>query len=185
MAMYQINDATLTAIADAIRAKTGSAALIDAADFADEIEGIPGGAQDIELIMSNQPFVTQSSVSGTNTERTVRTFQMTKTGKVLFAAGTYGYTNTGANDGFFDIRKNDNSIIKQYCTTNTNTPVQIPEIDVENGDEIAIVVGFDNQHSACNFQLYSAMAIISETSASLASSEQETEPQEEQEEMQE
>lgn len=43
MADYAIHDTTLTAIADAIRGKTGSQATIDVADFASEIGSIPAG----------------------------------------------------------------------------------------------------------------------------------------------
>lgn len=43
MANYAIRETTLSAIADAIRGKTGSQATIDVADFASEIGSIPAG----------------------------------------------------------------------------------------------------------------------------------------------
>ena len=47
----------------------------------------------------------------------------------------------------------------------TTTAITIPDIDVEAGDEVDIVVGFDNAHSSCNFQLYTGIALVSEASA--------------------
>ena len=119
-----------------------------------------GGLASVSPVLSNNAFATQSGVSGTDTERTVRTITMTEAGKLVFADGSYCTSNTGANDGYFDIRLNGTSVVKQYITTNTNTPISIPEIDVESGDAIDFVVGFDNQHSSCNFQLYTAITFV-------------------------
>lgn len=116
----------------------------------------------VDPIMSANAFVTKSGVSGTDTSTVARSFTMSSAGKLIFAPGTYGFTNTGSNDGYFEIQKNGVSVVKQYCNTSTNTPITVPEISVEENDVVDLVVGFDNAHSNCNFQFYSAMVVVSE-----------------------
>lgn len=61
MAVRKINESTLTAIADAIRSKTGGSALIDPEDMADAIlsisggggEGLPSEYQEVEYIQTS------------------------------------------------------------------------------------------------------------------------------------
>ena len=113
-------------------------------------------------IMSLNAFVSKSGVSGTNTSTVVRSFTMSAAGKLVFASGSYGFTNTGSNDGYFEIQKNGVSVVKQYCNTSKNTPISIPEISVDENDVVDLVVGFDNAHSNCSFQFYSAMVVLSE-----------------------
>lgn len=66
MADYAIHDTTLTAIADAIRGKTGLPDPIDVADFADEIDDIPTSAVLItKSIVANGTYrATDDSANG-------------------------------------------------------------------------------------------------------------------------
>lgn len=153
-----------TLISKSITANGTYTASDDGVDGYDTVEvSVPSPV--IEPILGNNVFVSQNGVSGTDVERTARTFNITKDGKIIFADGSYGYTNTSSNHGYIDIRHNDVSVVKQYLTTDTNTSITIPDIDVENGDTVTVVVGFDSNHSSCYFQLYSAMVMVSEASA--------------------
>lgn len=153
---------TPTLISKTITANGTYTASDDGADGYDEVVVNVSTAVSADPIMSLNAFVTKSGVSGTNTSTVARSFTMSAAGKLIFASGTYGFTNTGSNEGFFEIQKNGVSVVKQYCNTSTNTPITIPEISVEENDVVDLVVGFDNQHSNCNFQFYSAMVVVSE-----------------------
>lgn len=118
-------------------------------------------APTITPILSANAFVTKSGISGTNVSQVARSITMSAAGTLVFGSGSYGFTNTGSNDGYFDIQVNGVSVVKQYCTTNTNTPIVIPEISVEANDVVDFVVGFDNNHSSCNFHLYTAITLVS------------------------
>lgn len=166
---------TITKIAPALMSKTIEANGIYSAED-DGVDGydtvavnVPSVEPTVTPLNSPNAFLTLSGVTGTDVERTVRTETAPSNGKYVFASDSTCRTNTGSGDGFFDIRKNDVSVVKQYMAANTTTPISIPEIEVETGDEIDIIVGFDNAHSSCNFQLYTGIAFVSESSASLLS----------------
>lgn len=122
---------------------------------------VPQAAPTVTPIMSANAFVTKSGVSGTNVSQVIRSITADAAGKLVFASGSYGVTNTGSNDGYFDIQLNGTSLVKQYCNTSTNTPITIPNTDVAQNDVLDIIVGFDNAHSSCNFQLYTAVVLVS------------------------
>ena len=133
-----------------------------ATGFSEVVVNVPHPTASADPIMSANAFVTKSGVSGTDVSTVARSFTMSAAGTLVFASGSYGFTNTGSNDGFFEIQKNGVSVVKQYCNTSTNTPITIPNISVEENDVVDLVVGFDNAHSSCNFQFYSAMVVLSE-----------------------
>lgn len=133
----------------------------DGADgYSSVVVNVPAAAT-VTPIMSANAFSTQSGVSGTDVARVIRSLTMSEAGKLVFASGSYAYTNTGSNEGFFEIQLNGTSLVKQYCNTNTSTPITIPDTTVAANDVIDIVVGFDNAHTSCNFQLYTAISLIS------------------------
>lgn len=154
---------TPTLITKTITANGTYQAADDQADgYSEVVVNVPQPTPAVDPIMSLNVFVSKSGVSGTNTSTVARSFAMSAAGTLVFASGSYGFTNTGSNDGYFEIQKNGVSIVKQYCNTSTNTPISIPEISVEENDVVDLVVGFDNAHSNCNFQFYSAMVVLSE-----------------------
>lgn len=133
-----------------------------ATGYSEVVVNVPRPTVSADPIMSANAFVTKSGVSGTDVSTVARSFTMSAAGTLVFASGSYGFTNTGSNDGYFEIQKNGVSVVKQYCNTSTNTPITIPNISVEENDVVDLVVGFDNAHSSCNFQFYSAMVVLSE-----------------------
>lgn len=154
---------TPTLITKTITANGSYQAADDSADgYSEVVVNVPQPTPAVDLIMSLNAFVSKSGVSGTNTSTVARSFTMSAAGTLVFASGSYGFTNTGSNDGYFEIQKNGVSVVKQYCNTSTNTPITVPEISVEKNDVVDLVVGFDNAHSSCNFQFYSAMVVLSE-----------------------
>ena len=160
---YMIKEKTLTDIADAIREKKGSSSSIAAKDMADEILTIPTGGgvtASVDLFLSDDGFITRSSMSGTNYSVVARSFTMTKDGTVIFGQGSRMVTNTASNEGYVDIQKNGVSVLKEYLWTDASTGITIPDIDVVSGDVIEVIFGFDNYHTSCNFQMYSAMALL-------------------------
>lgn len=154
---------TPTLITKTITANGSYQAADDSADgYSEVVVNVPQPTPTVDPIMSLNAFVTKSGVSGTNTSTVARSFTMSAAGTLVFASGSYGFTNTGSNEGYFEIQKNGVSVVKQYCNTNTNTPIAIPDIQVEENDAVDLVVGFDNAHSNCSFQFYSAMVVLSE-----------------------
>lgn len=134
----------------------------DSADgYSSVTVNVPETVPTVTPIMSANAFVTKSGVSGTNVSQVIRSITADAAGKLVFASGSYGVTNTGSNDGYFDIQLNGTSLVKQYCNTSTNTPITIPNTDVAQNDVLDIIVGFDNAHSNCNFQLYTAVVLVS------------------------
>lgn len=133
-----------------------------ATGYSEVVVNVPQPTVSADPIMSLNAFVTKSDVSGTDVSTVARSFTMSVAGTLVFASGSYGFTNTGSNEGYFEIQKNGVSVVKQYCNTSTNTPITIPNISVEENDVVDLVVGFDNAHSNCNFQFYSAMVVLSE-----------------------
>lgn len=151
-----------TLISKTITANGTYTAEDDGADGYDEVVVNVSTSVSADPIMSLNAFVTKSGVSGTDASTVARSFTMSAAGKLVFASGTYGFTNTGSNEGYFEIQKNGVSVVKQYCNTSTNTPITIPNISVEENDVVDLVVGFDNSHSNCNYQFYSAMVVLLE-----------------------
>lgn len=133
----------------------------DGADgYSSVVVNVPAAAT-VTPLNSPNAFLTLSGVTGTDVERTVRTETALSTGKYVFASNSTCRTNTGGGDGFIEIRKNDVSVVKQYMAANTTTNITIPDIAVDAGDEVTFIVGFDNNHSSCNFQLYTGIAFVS------------------------
>lgn len=118
------------------------------------------GSSDVDLLISNNAFAYQDTVSGTDVANAVRSWTFDKSGVLKFSPSSYAYTNTSSNDGFFDFQVNGVSVYKQYLTTNTNTPVTLNDIAISSGDTFDIVYGFDNTHSRCNFYLYTAISLL-------------------------
>lgn len=133
----------------------------DGADGYSSVDVNVPAAVTVTPIMSANVYTTKSGVSGTNVSQVARSLTMTEAGTLVFASGSYVFTNTGANAGYFDIQLNGTSLVKQYCNTSTNTPITIPDTAVAANDVIDIVVGFDNAHTNCNFQLYTAISLVS------------------------
>jgi hypothetical protein len=129
------------------------------------VVNVPSQEPTVTPLNSPNAFMTISGITGTDVTRVARTITAPSDGKYVFASDSTCMTNTGSGDGFIDIQKNDVSVVKQYMSANTTTAITIPDIDVEAGDEVDIVVGFDNAHSSCNFQLYTGIALVSEASA--------------------
>lgn len=138
----------------------------DGADGYDTV-AVNVASQEPTVTPLNSPnaFMTISGITGTDVTRVARTITAPSDGKYVFASDSTCMTNTVSGDGFIDIQKNDVSVVKQYMSANTTTAITIPDIDVEAGDEVDIVVGFDNAHSSCNFQLCTGIALVSEASA--------------------
>ena len=138
----------------------------DNADGYDEVTvNVQGGAQNIETVLSSNPLIEVSGMSGTDVERTMWTYTASSSGKIVFHANTQVKTNTGANDGYFKVLKNSEVIVSTYANTSTTTALVIPDIELEAGDVLTIVGGFDNSHTSCWFDLYSMITILSSGSA--------------------
>lgn len=176
MSVIYRSSGTVTPIQPTLISKTITAngtytAEDDGADGYDEVVvNVAQAEPTVTPLNSPNPFLIISGISGTDVTRVARTITAPSDGKYIFASDSTCMTNTGSGDGFIDIQKNDVSVVKQYMSANTTTAITIPDIDVEAGDEVDIVVGFDNAHSSCNFQLYTGIAFVSEaSSASLLS----------------
>ena len=167
---------TMTPIQPTLISKTITAngtyiASDDDVDGYDTVEvSVPSPEPTVTPLNSPNAFLSQSGVSGTDVTRTVRTETAPSDGKYVFASDSTCKTNTGSGDGFIDIQKNGVSVVKQYMEANTTTSITIPDIEVVTGDEVYFVVGFDNAHSSCNFQLYTGIAFVSEASSLLSMS---------------
>lgn len=134
----------------------------DNADGYDEVTvDVPTGYANIETVLSSNPLIEVSGVSGTDVSRTIWTYTASANGKIVFHANTQVKTNTGANDGYFTVKKNDTVIATTYANTSTTTAFSIPDIDIESGDVVTIIGGFDNYHTSCWFDIYSTITILS------------------------
>lgn len=151
---------TLVDIADAIRYKKESSSLIPTLDMATEIRSIPGGVTTIETVLGSSYLLRIGGISGTSQERELKSITMAAPGKIVFHPDTYVKTNTGSNEGYFDVRLNGTSILKTYCPTDKTALFPVPEITVQNGDVVTIIGGFDNYHTSCWFEFYSTITII-------------------------
>lgn len=61
-------------------------------------------------------------------------------------------TNTGANDGYFELIVNGTSKYKKKLNTNTWTPLtDIVPVDLADGETLECNVGFDGSHNGCQF----------------------------------
>lgn len=112
-------------------------------------------------LISEQPYIYVYDITGTDVTRIVKSYTAASAGKFIFSSASACMTNTASNEGFMDIQKNGVSIVKQYLTTDVKTGITIPDIDVEIGDIIDIIAGFNNYHSSCEFRLYTAIVEIS------------------------
>lgn len=131
------------------------------------VVNVSGGVQNIETVLSSNPLIEVSGVSGTDVERTMWTYTASASGKIVFHSNTQVKTNTGSNDGYFTVKKNGNVIATTYATTSTTTSLPIPDIDIESGDVVTITCGFDNSHTSCWFDIYSTITILTESAPSL------------------
>ena len=166
----------------------------DGADGYDAVVvNVQGGAQNIETVLGDDPLIEITGVSGTDVSRVMWTRTAAAAEKIVFHPNTKVKTNTGANDGYFKVLKNDVVVASTYANTSTTTSLSIPDIDLEAGDVLTISAGFDNNHSSCWFDLYSTITILSSGSAPVlglglgnpgpvSEPEQEEEPEEIQEE---
>lgn len=137
-------------------------------DGYDEVTvNVPTGYANIETVLSSNPLIEVSGVSGTDVSRNLWTYTASASGKIVFHTNTQVKTNTGANDGYFTVKKNDTVIATTYANTSTTTSFPIPDIDIESGDVITILGGFDNSHTSCWFDIYSTITILTENTPSL------------------
>ena len=61
-------------------------------------------------------------------------------------------TNTGSNDGYFELVVNGSSKYKKKLNTNVWTALtDIVPVELSDGDTLECNVGFDNGHNSCNF----------------------------------
>lgn len=170
MSMTYRASGTITPVVPTLISKTITAngtytASDDGVDGYDEVVvNVASPEPTVTPLNSPNAFMTISGITGTDVTRVARTITAPSDGKYVFSSDSTCMTNTGSGDGFIDIQKNDVSVVKQYMSANTTTAITIPDIDVEAGDEVDIVVGFDNAHSSCNFQLYTGIALVSEAS---------------------
>lgn len=122
-------------------------------------------------INSPNPYTKKTGLSGTDVENLTRTIAIDRDCTIVFADDTYAYTNTSSNEGYIEIKLNDTLVVKQYLTTSTNTSFTIPNIQARAGDQLRIYTGFDNVHSSCEFQLYTAITFTSNTTLPLNTEE--------------
>lgn len=80
-------------------------------------------------------------------------FQFTATGDIDVTLNTFCImTNTGNNDGYFELIVGGTSKYKKMLTSNTFITLNdMPVVSLSNGDTLECRVGFDNSHSGCNF----------------------------------
>lgn len=131
----------------------------DSADGYDEVDVNVSGGNAV-LLTSNNAFFSLERVTGTNYEAVGRTWTFTEDGVLKFSPSSYARTNTGSNDGYFDFQINGVSILKQFLTTNTDVSLTLNDVSISNGDVFDIIYGFNNYHSNCTFQLYTAISLI-------------------------
>ena len=155
-----------TLISKTITANGTYSAAADAADgFSSVVVDVPTGATNIETVLGSNALLELTGVSGTDVTRTMWTRTAAQDEKVVFHPNTQVKTNTGANDGYFKVLKNDVVVVSTYANTSTTTSLSIPDIYLEAGDVLTISAGFDNNHSSCWFDLYSTITILSSGSA--------------------
>lgn len=118
------------------------------------------GDPSFETVLSSNPLLELTGVSGTDVERTLWTYTATDHCKIKFHSNTQVRTNTGSNDGYFTVKKNDTVILTTYADTSTTTQFPIPDIELESGDTVTITGGFDNYHTSCWFDVYSTITIL-------------------------
>ena len=155
-----------TLISKTITANGTYSAEDDNADgFSSVVVDVPTGATNIETVLGSNALLELTGVSGTDVIRTMWTRTAAQAETVVFHPNTQVKTNTGANDGYFKVLKNDVVVASTYANTSTTTSLSIPDIDLEAGDVLTISAGFDNNHSSCWFDLYSTITILSSESA--------------------
>lgn len=118
------------------------------------------GDPSFETVLSSNPLLELTGVSGTDVTRTLWTYTATDHCKIKFHSNTQVRTNTGSNDGYFTVKKNDTVILTTYANTSTTTQFPIPDIELESGDTVTIISGFDNYHTSCWFDVYSTITIL-------------------------
>ena len=117
----------------------------------------------IETVLSENPLIEITDVSGTDAERTMWTYTASASGTIKFHADTAVRTNTSSNDGYFTVLKNNSEILSKYAATDTRTAFTVSDIDFEDEDVITIVCGFDNYHTSAWFKLYSTILILTDS----------------------
>lgn len=61
-------------------------------------------------------------------------------------------TNTGGNDGYFELLVDGVSKYKKKLNTSTWTPLtDIVPVTLSNGEKLECNIGFDNTHNGCQF----------------------------------
>lgn len=133
----------------------------DSADGYDEVTvTVPTAIESVIPLVSTERFAQTSSYGGTDVSKAVQTFTITEDGVLVFGENSYAVTNTSSNDGYIDIRINGVSITKKYLPSGTNTSFSVPDITVSANDVLTICVGFDNTHSNCWFNVFTAVTLI-------------------------
>ena len=113
-----------------------------------------------ETVLSSNPLVELTGVNGTDVSRNIWTYTATDNCKIKFHSNTRVRTNTGDNEGYFTVKKNDTVIVSTYVNTSTTTQFPIPDIELESGDTVTIIGGFDGYHTSCWFDIYSTITIL-------------------------
>lgn len=155
-----------TLIAKSITENGTYNAIDDNADGYSSVEvDVEGGGEEsvigeVIMLISNNPFVQNTGITGTDVANVSRSWTFDRAGIIKFADTTYGRTNTSSNDGFYDIQLNGVSVAKQYLTSNVDTSITVDDIPVSVGDTLDIVYGFDNYHSRCDFTFYGAISLV-------------------------
>lgn len=63
-------------------------------------------------------------------------------------------TNTGSNEGYFNIEVNGTNVHKQSLNSDTwQQFTNIPDVQLTNGDVLTVNVGFDGTHTGCYFRV--------------------------------
>lgn len=107
-----------------------------------------GGASDISI---DAETVNVSGIYETDYKNTIYSF--TAMNDAVFAMTGDMKTNTGSNDGyvFLDINGINEYKLTIPTGTSSSTPFTFSAVAISAGDFVEIGIGFDNNHTNCNF----------------------------------
>lgn len=134
MAKVFIEESTLTATANAIRAKKGTTALIDPAKFANEIEGIVAGGGGGELEIPAEQL-TLTGDQGYRFYRSAWNWYLDKYGKYLSTKNLTYSRNMFADNGTieyvpFDLNYSQGSCYAEYTFSNASYLAEAPKMNI-------------------------------------------------------
>lgn len=119
--------------------------------------GEGGGGGDITHTCEMESY----SLSASSTKvRTIASYTNSGSSSVHVIFAGYGYTDTGSNEGRYELVQNNEVIDSQVLSTGSNTNFNFQDVEVAAGETVVIQTNWVGDHFNCSWTIYLVTSVV-------------------------